>query len=993
MSKDLVITEKPSVARDIVAAIGGFEERDGYWESEEFLVTFAVGHLYELKEPEELDPKYKRWTLDSLPILPERFEFRAKSQQKDRLKTINELLGRPEVSGVVNACDAGREGELIFREIVDTWALDGTTEAAPKKRNGHVAKALPIRRLWLQSMTREAIREGFRTLRDGQAYVGLGAAAYCRTFSDWLIGMNASRALTCRLRRGPTPQAWSAGRVQTPTLAMLVHREFEVLSHRPDPFWRIQATFLHDDLSYKGTWFDPEWKSSDEDEGSRADRIFAVEKAKAILVEVEGKQAIAAETRKPSKETAPPLFDLTSLQREANRRFGWSASRTLQAAQRNYETHKTLTYPRTDAKALPKDYEAVVGEVLPKLEVDPRFKGASQFLQANGLMNKERTFDDTKVSDHFAIIPTGVVPEALTGDDGRLFELVVRRFLATFHPPAIWSRVERTTKVEAHTFRSRAKILEEPGWRSVLGETEGDDGKLPPLVAGQTDVANVSVTPKSYELEEDETRPPPRITEGRLLSLMENAGEQVEDEETASALKDKGIGTPATRAEIIENLIRKEYVIRAGVLRPTAKGIRLIDLLERMRADRIASPRLTGELEQHLLEVERSRRDPESFMGEVREYAKEIVDRTKTFDFDKLFPDANSLGDCPVCKRPVYERYWCYRCLEPVGWREAWREKKKKDRAAKRKKGDNAELAPMPEDCAFRIWKDRAGRYIDRRTAEELVQSGHTGVLEGFVSRRGGSFRFYRGKLKMVDGAVELEGVPENGAGPSEEAIAAPEFEVNEQPLGPCPVCPDGQVVETRGTFTCSNRLQTLRAIGKDETFPLGLKKKEIPADAKTCTFVLPRMVCLREVTRDEATMYVKDGRTELLADFVSKWGKNFSAFLVRKEDGRHSFEFQQRRGPPKEGAAENGAPIEATDEASPATKSRKKATRKAKPVRAKLPKKEAAKEPPPTKAKKPRAAKKAKIKRKAAPKKKKAAADKVDEEKQTPAEEAPAAP
>lgn len=971
MSKALVITEKPSVARDIVAALGGFEERDGYWESDAFVVTFAVGHLYELKEPEDLDPKYKRWTLENLPILPEVFEFRAKRDHKDRLKTINALMARPDLGELVNACDAGREGELIFREIIDVFAsskkasealaIEGTVgPEAPT--NGKARR--PVRRLWLQSMTKDAIREGFATLRDGQAYAGLRDAAYCRTFSDWLIGMNASRALTCRLRRGPTPQAWSAGRVQTPTLAMLVHREFEVLSHRPDPFWRIQGTFANGDVSYKGTWFDPAWKSSDEDDGARADRIFDVDRARAIIADVEGKPAVASETRKPSKETAPPLFDLTSLQREANRRFGWSASRTLQAAQRNYETHKTLTYPRTDAKALPKDYVEVVLGVLPSLEADARFTEAAKFLQANGLMNKERTFDDAKVSDHFAIIPTGVVPEQpLTGDDGRLFELVVKRFLATFHPPATWSRVERVTKVEGHAFRSRAKILEEPGWRAVLGETEGDEGKLPPLVPGRTEVDAMPVGTAGYELEQDETKPPPRITEGRLLSLMENAGEQVEDEDAASALKDKGIGTPATRAEIIENLIRKEYAIRAGVLRPTAKGIRLIDLLERMRADRLASPRLTGELEQHLLEVERSRRAPESFMGEIREYAKEIVERTKSFDFEQLFPDRDALGDCPICKRPVYERYWYYRCLEPAGWREAWREKKKKDRAAKRKKGEDAELAPMPEDCAFRIWKDRAGRYLDRRTAEELVQRGETGVLEGFVARRGGSFRFYKGKLKMVDGAVELQSVPENGSS-NEEASAAPELEVNELPIAKCPVCTEGEIVETRATFTCSTRRELLRAIGKDEAFPLLLKKKEIPEGAKACTFVLPRIVCSREVTRDEATRYIADGKTELLSDFVSKWGRPFAAMLVRKEDGRHSFEFQRRAAPAEARAGD------ATAEATPSTKRNSKRQKGEKPVMAA----KAAVEP-----------------KKAAPKKKAAKATKKKAKKKTKARKSPA--
>jgi DNA topoisomerase III len=938
MQKRLVITEKPSVARDIVAALGGFEEEDGYWESDEFVVTFAVGHLFELLEPEDLDPKYKRWTLDTLPIIPEKFELKPKREHNDRLKTIKRLIEREDVTAVINACDAGREGELIFREIVDYNNVK-----------------LPVERLWLQSMTQTAIRHGFADLKPGEQYRGLRDAAYCRTYSDWLIGMNATRALTRRLKTRSENQAWSAGRVQTPTLAMLVDRELEILSHLPVPFWRILGFFKHGESEYRGIWFDPTEKEREgEEEHERPDRLFDEARAKVILEKIGGKPAFASETRKPSKEAAPLLFDLTSLQREANRRFGWSARRTLNAAQRCYEVHKTLTYPRTDTRALPNDYVQVVEEVIGSLADDPRFTAASKFLQDNGLQNTGRIFDDEKVTDHFAIVPTGVVPDRpLEGDDGRLFDLVVRRFLGAFHPPAVWSRVERVTMVDGEHFRSRARTLQEPGWRAVLGETEEDEGEgaLPPLVPGQDEADNVSVGPERFEIESDETKPPPRITEGRLLGLMENAGEQVEDEEAALALKDKGIGTPATRADIIENLIRKGYVARIGkVLRPSVKGIRLIDILHRMHAERLASPRLTGEMEQHLTEVERRKRKAELFMDEIREYTREIVERTKSFEFDELYPDDESLGKCPLCAKDVYERSWFYRCKEPAALIDA--------RRAAREEGESTRPATAEvEDCPFRIWKDKSGRYIDRTTVKELLANGKTRVLDGFSTRQG---RTYRGQLFLENGELVLHGVA--GGNDSEGGVAdTPEYEVDDRPIGACPFCKTGEVFETRATFVCSKGREVLRAIGRDEATLFTLKKKEIPEGADYCPFLLPRTVCRREITREEADEYVKNGKTAVLTDFISQKGRPFSATLfMRPETGRHGFEF-----PPRGGAKE------ANGEAGAETKQKKRGSKK----KAAPAQKKAAAKGKPAPAEKPAAAEK-RAKAKAAPKAPKAKAE-----------------
>ncbi|NNL86620.1 MAG: DNA topoisomerase III, partial [Myxococcales bacterium] len=583
MPKALVITEKPSVARDIAAALGGMREEEGYFEGDDMVVTFAVGHLFELLEPQEVDERFKAWTLEVLPILPERFQVKKKKGQSERIRVIKKLLERDDVDRVINACDAGREGELIFREIVE-----------------FLGNEKPTFRLWLQSMTRDSIRRGFSELRPGEELEGLADAAKCRAHADWLIGMNATRALTKRLKSRKERTAWSAGRVQTPTLALLVEREREVLAHVPVPFYRITADFVHDGNPYSGTYFDPSFRADDDDR-RKDDRIFEEARAQAIVEAVRGRTGVAEETRKPSRETPPPLFDLTSLQREGNRRFGWSARRVLGAAQRCYEAHKLLTYPRTDSRCLPNDYRQTVDELLQSFaamgEPCADYAAGAQRLIENGLQNDARVFNDAGVSDHFAIIPTGnPPPESLSGDDRRLYDLVTRRFLATFHPPARWERVERITRVEDHAFRTRARALKEPGWRACLAQSDEDEAAtvLPPLREGDDAAKGVAVDGGEVELHAEETRPPARLSEARLLGLMENAGRTVEDEEIAEVMRGTGLGTPATRAEVIENLITKGYAVRQGKsLRPSVKGIRLIDTLERIQIDRLASARLT----------------------------------------------------------------------------------------------------------------------------------------------------------------------------------------------------------------------------------------------------------------------------------------------------------------------------------------------------------------------------------------------------------------
>jgi DNA topoisomerase-3 len=902
LSKPLVITEKPSVARDIVAVLGGFRDHDGFWESEELLVTFSVGHIVELLSPEDVDPKYKRWTLDTLPILPEKFEFKQKAGASERIRTIKKLLARDDVDEVINACDAGREGELIFREIVNFLGCEK-----------------PTRRLWLQSMTPASIRSGFESLSPGEDYDGLGAAASCRSQSDWLIGLNATRALTRRLKGRKEKTAWSAGRVQTPTLAILVGRELEILSHVPLPYWQLEAQFSTESHEYRGVWFDPAFQASDLRPEARDDRILDETRANAIIDEVSGRPGAASETRKPSRETAPPLFDLTSLQREGNRRFGWSARRTLNAAQRCYEMHKVLTYPRTDSRALPSDYRSTVDQTLQAFSKSGPYQAEARALLERGMQNTKRTFDDSKISDHFAVIPTGKLPGApLSGDDGRLFDLVARRFLATFFPAAVWTRVERTTEVAGNSFRSRSRTLDEPGWRAVMGQTEQEDQTLPALITGETESEGVAANTLDVELHPERTKPAPRVTEARLLSLMESAGRQVEDEELAEAMREKGIGTPATRADIIENLIAKGYLVRLGkALRPTVKGIRLVDVLNRIHADRLARPDLTGELEFRLSEVERGERSPDEFMREIVDYTKEIVDLTVSFDYEDLYDKDAPLGKCPLCERIVYERSWFYRCEEVPG-------------------------ATGDDDCAFRIWKDKSGRYIDRKTVEVLLEKGETGELEGFTYRDG---RTYDARLSLEDGELQLHPV-QGSAG--ERVSDVPEYDVDTQPIGSCPMGCGSDVVETPTQFRCEAGLakeaqnQQNATAWADERKAAGqpLRKYKIPPEDKPCPFVLARTVCKREMTREDCLKFIQNRETDMLDDFTSRFGRPFGAKLVLKENGRHGFEFlnpsrgsQRKKAAAKRGAGKKTArkKTPARKKAAPgkATPKRKKSTRK----------------------------------------------------------------
>lgn len=711
--KTLVIAEKPSVARDLTGALPGtFENNESYFESEDTIITFAVGHLVELTDPEDYDEKFKKWRMADLPIVPEEFRLRPRDKKAEKqLKVIHKLLKRDDVDRVVNACDAGREGELIFAYIYETSGVDK-----------------PVERLWISSLTKTAIKEGFEHLRPGEQLAALEAAARSRSEADWLVGMNATRAATIRGR------AWvggvvSLGRVQTPTLALMVKREREIQAFVPEPYWLVHAEF---DPRYQGLWF----------EGDET-RLKEAKRAEEIATKVSGKDGVVESVeRKEQSERAPLLYDLTSLQRDANRRFGFSARRTLQAAQSLYEDKKAITYPRTNSRWLSGDLVPQLKPTAATLQPIGEYAAGARYVLGLQQLPLARVVNDSKVSDHHAIIPTDVEHDVsrFSPDERRVFDLIARRFLAVFHPPARYARTTVVTLVEEERFRSRGKVTLEAGWRGVYGllsdaeaqqqrqdeEGENESAELPPLEQGQT------VKCASAEVEAKETKPPPRYTEATLLSAMETAGKLIDDEELREAMKESGLGTPATRAETIETLIRREYIERAGKdLTPTPKGLQVITMLEEHP---LTSPELTGSWEKRLTDIEHGSDDRGKFIGDIAEFTRATVEKIAELDKEKLRPERVELGPCPRCGAEtgeiIKENSKAYGCT-------SWKSREE-------------------TGCGFVIWKRVAGRTITPELARQLLEEGKTKeVVSGFRSRAGKPFR---ARLVLNDeGKVEFD--------------------------------------------------------------------------------------------------------------------------------------------------------------------------------------------------------------------------------------------
>ncbi|MDY0073992.1 MAG: DNA topoisomerase, partial [Thauera sp.] len=530
MSKQLIIAEKPSVAQDIARALGGFTKEKDYYESEDYVLSSAVGHLLELAVPEEYEVKRGKWSFANLPVIPPRFAVKPIEKTEDRLKLLTRLIKRKDVTGLINACDAGREGELIFNFIAQ-----------------HAGGKKPTARLWLQSMTPQAIRNGFTHLRSAEEVEGLRNAAICRAESDWLIGINGTRAMTAFNSKTGGFHLTTVGRVQTPTLALVVEREERIRKFKSRDYWELEADFAASAGHYPGRWFDENFKKVEGDEHATAYRLWQADKAEAIRAKCAGKPGVVSEESKPSTQQSPLLFDLTSLQREANGRFGFSARVTLQLAQALYEKHKVLTYPRTDARALPEDYLGTVSEVLANLPAE--YAPFAEQIKTQGWVRpNKRIFNNAKISDHFAIIPTGTLPKTLSEAEQKIYDLVTRRFLAVFYPPAEYQITTRITRVEGEAFKTEGKVLVNPGWLAVYGKEAAvsDDkeggAQLVPVTQGET-VATEDILVKALQ-----TKPPARYNEATLLSAMEGAGKMVDDEELRAAMAERGLGTPATRA-------------------------------------------------------------------------------------------------------------------------------------------------------------------------------------------------------------------------------------------------------------------------------------------------------------------------------------------------------------------------------------------------------------------------------------------------------------
>lgn len=843
MSKRIIIAEKPSVANDIAAALGGMKKLGDYFEGDKFLVASAIGHLLELYNPEEDGPVRKKtgkaasavrrpakWSLASLPVLPAQFKLRPANNSRQRLALLGKLARRDDVGGIVNACDAGREGELIFHQLTEFLQLDKSVE-----------------RLWLQSMTPGAIRDGIAALRSQEETAGLRAAAVSRQEADWLIGINATRALTALNSKDGGFLLTTAGRVQTPTLAMIVARELKRNAHVPRKYWTLRANFAVAAGVYQGTWAAVRSASSGKQDAEDRNRIWNGDKARKLAEMVRGSSAQVSEQRKLQNRSAPGLLDLSSLQREANKLFSLSARSTLGAAQALYERRKLLTYPRTDSKHLTPDYVPVVKKTLQRLGAAGGEGPQGGFLDMQTLARHcglaaagvaaagGRVFDAAKVSDHFAIIPTGETPRpTLPEIEQKIYDLVCRRFIAVFMPQAKIMLTLRDSVVELPkgsadkfaVFESRGRVVIEPGWMAVI--SPGQRGTELVALAGATELAKTV----SVELEELETKPQARHTEASLLTAMESAGKMVEDEELADILRRQGgLGTPATRAGIIEDLIRNGYMIRdRRDLLPTRKAFSLLELLDGMDISELTKPELTGQWESRLQGIESHGESPENFMSDIRKLAQRIAAVAKVYDPDATKGDFSDLkSPCPQCAGDMAEAYRKYVC----------------------------------NSCGYFIWKTVAGRQLSPAEAEELVSAKQLGPLDGFKSRLGRAFSASlalapKGKIELRFDADERD---------TDDPATLPA-------IGACPVCGDRVLVSAR-SYACAKRFGGTEA---------------------ACKFNIGRQILSRPIGEEEIAMLLERRVTEQLAGFVSKRGRKFAAKLTLDEHGKLGFQFAEKK-------------------------------------------------------------------------------------------------
>ena len=826
MNKTLIIAEKPSVAVDISRALGGFTREGDYFENDRFVLSSSVGHLLTLVAPN--DPVRGKWSFAHLPVIPNEFELGpADKRSGERLKLLVKLLKRKDVGAVINACDAGREGELIFRYIVQYAGVNK-----------------PIKRLWLRSMTQTAIREAFANLRDDETMKPLEAAARSRAEADWLVGINGTRAMTAFNSKDGGFFKTPVGRVQTPTLAIVAEREERIREFVPRDYWEVHATFVAAAGFYSGRWFDPKFVKNELDAEQRDSRLWSQNAAQTIVAACREQPGHVTEESKPSTQMSPALFDLTSLQREANSRFGFSAKTTLSLAQTLYERHKALTYPRTDSRYLPEDYVPTVKQTMQAL-AEPGSSAAArirpfaaQLCKADWVKPIRRIFDNKKVSDHFAIIPTQQIPRELSEAEGKIYELIARRFLAVFFPAAEFRLTTRITKVSGHLFKTEGKVLTSPGWLAIYGrEAQGDDTNLVAVADGET------VKTDEIEAKALVTKPPARYTEATLLSAMEGAGKLIDDEALREAMSENGLGTPATRASIIEGLLNEGYLRREGRdLIPSAKTRQLMTLLSGLGVNELTSPELTGEWEHKLKQIELRQLDRSAFMREIAQMTQVIVKHAKEYERDTVPGDYATLATpCPKCGGVVKENYRRYACT----------------------------------NCDFSIGKHPGGRTLEIPEVEELLSQRTLGPLPGFISKMG---RPFAALLRITD-----EYKLEFDFGQNDKDNAEP-VDFSDQPaLGACPKC-GSDVYEHGMNYVCE------KSVGPE----------------RTCDFRSGKMILQQEITPAQITKLLTDGKTDLLSGFVSsRTNRKFKAYLVKQPSGKIGFEFEARAEKP---GAKSGA-------------------------------------------------------------------------------------
>ena len=914
----VVIAEKPSVANDIAKVLGVSGKKDTHWESPDIVITWAVGHLLELKTPEEYDDELKDWrkSIDRLPFIPSDFELKpigGRGSNKKQLTAIKKLIKDKSCTEVVNACDAAREGELIFRRIIEF-----------AKINVHQS------RMWLQSMTPDSILKAWENREEASNYSDLRDAAVSRAEADWIIGMNGSRIASTFLRSGRRDStSMSLGRVQTATLAIIVDKEIDVLSHEPKPFWELEGTFSAGESTWTARWERANNKEDKNDELTKAHRITSsAEKSMLEDLLKDNTGFTINQNHKDSIDYPPLSFDLTSLQREANSLWSWTSKDTLSVAQELYDTHKLTTYPRTDSRHLPEDMIETIGKTITQLGAQKEYSEHTKRLKDNGLQNVKKIFDDSKVSDHYAIIPTGKLPQGnLNSRASKLYDLICRQFLASFHPKAVWDVQTRIASKQGQNFYKEVRIIKDAGWRAVRPKSnkipENWENLPTPPCEGHID---------HHQFKEEKTKPPARLKEARLLSLMENAGKAIDDEELAQAMKGKGLGTPATRADTIEKLLSRGFIQRAksGSLRATPGGIKLIEILRGIPVEWITSAELTGDMESKLSSVQKGQYTRNEYMNLIKTYAEELVSKIKNHDRNELFNDKESVGNCPICESKLNETVMSYICEKNEG----------KD-----------------VGCSFVMWKNSNGRWFDRKTASRLLQSKTIEDLHGFFSRIGEPYS--TGVTISEKGTVELLSGGESTSSEDDVEVSS------------CPKCDHGTIRMSQTMYACDNQDCSFKGLNKEmckrdisideakkiftegksdliDDFisrkgrpfsaylmvegnrvkfdfpprgaPAGAKKFEVvggivaicpktkaeivetesffqPKEAGTgCKIQISREMSGREITREEAKLLIEGKEIGPYDDFVSKrTGNSFSAILYMKKNNSVGYKFGKK--------------------------------------------------------------------------------------------------